>query len=124
MLTWILREGKHCIIIDCNLDKEKLLVKVDQSAIKTGGKPALERMLLHLHMYRCTADVHSCQQFYGDLSKVEGECLEWREIVLKKKQSKKAFVQANTFCQGEEVMLKEYASTTRGIVQSWVERSV
>ena len=124
MLRWLLQEGKHCLSIEFNSDEEKLLVRVDQAAIKTGGKPALEQMLLYLHIYRCTADVQSCQRFYGDLSKVEGEYLDWRGIVLKKKQSKKVFVQANTFFHDGEVILKEYAPTAQGIVQSWAERGV
>lgn len=75
-------------------------------------------------MYRCTADVSACRAYYEDLSKVDGEYLEWRKIVLAKKQPKWVFVQANTFLDGDEVTLKEYDPSPQGVFQSWAERDV
>lgn len=83
-------------------------------------------MLLRLHMYRCTADVAACRTYYEDLSRVEGEHLEWRETVLANKPPPMVFVQANTFLEESsgEVVLKEYDATVEGIIQSWAERRV
>lgn len=75
-------------------------------------------------MYRCTADVRSCRDYYEELSSVSAEYLEWRRIVLGKKQLKWVFVQANTFIRGNEVCLKEYEPTAKGVIQSWAERMV
>lgn len=75
-------------------------------------------------MYRCTADVTECRKYYEELSRVDGEYLEWRKIVLAKNQPKWVFVQANTFLNGDEVTLKEYEPTIEGVVQSWAEREV
>ena len=102
----------------------KLNVHVDRSKMITHGKPALGRMLLKLHMYRCTADVDACRLYYESLSRVDGEYLEWRKIVLTQKQVNWLFVQANTFLDGDEVLLKEYDPTPEGIFQSWAERDV
>lgn len=110
--------------IDCKPLEEKLIVRVDRSKILTHGKPALGRMLLRLHMYRCTADVQACRSYYEHLSAVDGEYLEWRKLVIAKKQPKWVFVQANTFLDGDEVTIKEYEPTYHGIVQSWAERAV
>lgn len=110
--------------IDFSFEEERLIVNVERSKIKSEGKPALERMLLNLHIYRCTADAESCRSFYEKLSLVEDEHLKWREIVLSKKQPKKLFVQANTFKSGDGVTLKEYAPTREGIIQSWAERDL
>lgn len=104
--------------------EQRLVVRVDRSKLVTHGKPALGRMLLRLHMYRCTADVQACRPYYEELSRVEGTDLEWRKMVLAKNQPKWVFVQANTFLEGEEVKLKEYEPTKEGVIQSWVERSV
>lgn len=79
-------------------------------------------MLLRLHMYRSTADVKACREYYESLSSVNEEILSWRETVLANKPPPLLNVQANTFIQGDQVLLKEYAPTVEGIIQSWAER--
>lgn len=110
--------------IECDAEKESLIVRVDRSKISSYGKLALGRMLLKLHMYRCTADVQPCREYYEELSRVHDQYLTWREIVLAKKQPKWVYVQANTFLDGEEVVLKEYEPTVEGVIQSWAERNI
>jgi dipeptidyl-peptidase-3 len=97
---------------------------VDRSKIVSDGKPALGRMLLRLHTYRCTADVQSCRDYYEELSRVHGEYLKWRDVVLANQEPKWVFVQANTFLRNDEVVLKEYAATAKGVIESWAERRV
>ncbi|KAK4207566.1 peptidase family M49-domain-containing protein [Rhypophila decipiens] len=105
---------------------QDLKARVDRSRVVTHGKPALGRMLLRLHMYRCTVDVEGCRGYYEDLSRVDGEYLEWRETVLAKQPPPWAFVQANTFLDEStgSVTLKEYDAAVEGVIQSWAERSV
>ena len=110
--------------IECDSGDNKLTVHVDRSRILKDGKPALGRMLLKLHMYRCTADVEACRAYYEDLSKVDGEYLEWRRIVLASREPKWLFSQANTFFENGVVTLVEYEPTTRGVIRSWAERNV
>ena len=124
MLKCLLLDGGGFMTIECDPPQQKLIVHVDRSKIVTHGKPALGRMLLRLHMYRCTADVQACRSYYEDLSRVDGEYLEWRKIVLAKKQPKWVFVQANTFLDGDEVIVREYEPTSQGVFQSWAERAV
>jgi dipeptidyl-peptidase-3 len=81
-------------------------------------------MLLRLHIYRCTADIRNCREFYEDLTAVDHEALEWREIVLAKKDRPLVFCHANTYLDGENVILKEYEPTARGVIQSWAERNI
>ncbi|KAM0105583.1 hypothetical protein ACP6JB_008836 [Aspergillus fumigatus] len=88
------------------------------------GKASLGRMLLRLHIYRCTADMRSCREFYEDLTTVHEEALGWREVVLMKKDPPLAFCHANTFLQGDRVILREYEPTVRGLIQSWAERDL
>ncbi|KAL9034090.1 MAG: hypothetical protein Q9180_005596 [Flavoplaca navasiana] len=124
MLKCLLRDGHGFMTIHCDSEADELKVSVDRSRIHTDGKKALRGMLLRLHMYRCTADIGNCRQYYEDLSKVHGQYLEWRRIVLAQKQPKWVFVQANTFLNGEEVLLKEYDATPEGVIQSWFEREL
>lgn len=104
--------------------KQSLTVLVDRSKIAEHGKPALGRMLLRLHVYRCTADAKACREYYEDLSRVNGEYLEWWGTVRLHKPPPLVFVHANTFLDGESVTLKEYEPTVEGIIQSWAERRV
>jgi dipeptidyl-peptidase-3 len=117
-------DGGGFMTVECNLHQQQLTVRVDRSKIISHGKPALGRMLLRLHMYRCTADVQSCRDYYEGLSKVDGEYLEWRRVVLAKKMPRWVFVQANTFLDNGDVILKEYEPSKEGVIQSWCERMV
>lgn len=125
ILKCLLLDGNGVITITHDRSTQSLTVHVDRSKILTDGKPALGNMLLRLHMYRCTADAAACRTYYEDLSRVEGEYLEWRETVLANKPPPLVFVHANTFLTGEgEVVLKEYEPTVEGVIQSWAERGV
>ena len=124
MLKCLLRDGKGFMQIDCNSSDDELQVRVDRSRIISDGKPALAGMLLKLHMYRCTADVQGCRSYYEEFSKVDGEYLEWRRIVLMKMPPKWVFVQPNTSLDGNEVVLKEYEPTPEGVIHSWTERGL
>lgn len=54
--------------VDFDRLQERLIVRIDRSMISSHAKPALGRMLLRLHMYRCTADVVavSCRVYRPD----------------------------------------------------------
>jgi dipeptidyl-peptidase III len=123
-LKCLLRDGNGFMKVDFEPSTHTLRVRLDRSGILSHGKPALGRMLLRLHMYRSTADVAACRSYYEELSKVEGEYLEWREAVVSQQQPKWVFVQANTWEEGGIVRLKEYPPTNTGVIQSWAERGV
>lgn len=124
MLKTLLLDGNGVMTIAHDATRRSLTVRVDRSKIRTGGKAALGRMLLRLHMYRCTADVGACRAYYEDLSRVDGEYLDWRETVLTNKPPPMVFVQANTFLAEGDVILKEYPATVEGLIQSWAERNI
>ena len=123
MLKCLLSDGNGFMRVDCDSAENRLTVFVDRSRIVKDGKPALGGMLLKLPMYRCTADVGNCRAYYIELSRVEGQYLERRRIVLAKKQPKWVFVQANTFIEDGQMILREYDATPEGVIQSWAERT-
>ena len=123
-LKCLLRDGNGFMKIDFVPSTHTLRVRLDRSRILSDGKPALGRMLLRLHMYRSTADVTACRPYYEELSRVDGEFLEWRKAVVSQQQPKWIFVQANTWEEEGRVSLKEYPSTNIGVIQSWAERTV
>ncbi|KAI0113626.1 peptidase family M49-domain-containing protein [Nemania sp. FL0031] len=122
MLKCLLIDGDGVVTVLYNKQTQSLTVRVDRSKISTHGKPALGKMLLQLHMYRCTADSEGCRAYYEELSKVEAQHIEWRQAVLANKPPPLVFVHANTFLDGDSVTLKEYEPTTEGLIKSWAER--
>lgn len=113
-------------IFEVRLDTttKTLHVRVDRSLIDYAGRPALEDLLLQLHVYRCTADVPRCRALMNDLTEPSPECLEWRQILLEAETSTQVFVQPNTFLEGNDTVLKDYEPSARGMIQSWAEREV
>ncbi|KAF7167696.1 hypothetical protein CNMCM5623_000943 [Aspergillus felis] len=123
MLQHMRRDSNGLYKIIHDKESQTLTVQVDRSHLQE-GKASLGRMLLRLHIYRCTADIRSCREFYENLTTVNDEALGWREVVLMKKDPPLAFCHANTFLEGDSVILKEYEPTVRGLIQSWAERDV
>lgn len=106
-------------------DLSDLEIHLDRSKILTHGRPAVEKYLQKLHIYKSTADFEAGKQLYDDITSVD----EWwetkvREVVLRNKVPRKLFVQGNTVLEGDRVTLKEYEPTLEGLIQSYVERGV
>jgi len=101
-----------------------LTVHVDRAKILSHGKPALGDFMNKLHIWRCTADVKPCREFYESLAAVDGVYEEWRQVISTKPESRWKFVQANTFLIDGSVEVREYEESNEGIIQSWVERGV
>ncbi|RMJ26745.1 Peptidase family M49 [Aspergillus sp. HF37] len=125
ILRHLLRDCPGLFTINCDTTSLNLTVKLDRSRIVPDGKAALGRILLRLHVYRCTADVTNCRDFYEDLCRVDEEALNWRRVIRAKKDPPLVFCQANTYVDEDgDVKLKEYDSTPIGIIQSWAERGI
>lgn len=124
MLRHLLRDSDGLYTILYDPENMRLTVKVNRSQVLRKGKPSLGRMLLQLHIYRCTADIENCRKFYEELSHVDDEALKWREVVVSRKDPPLVFCHANTYVDEGEVKLKEYEPTSRGVIQSWAERDI
>ena len=107
-------------------DLSDVEIYLDRSKILSHGRPAVEKLLQKLHVYKSTADVEAGTKMYDEITHVN----EWwggklRPVVLDKKTPRKVFVQANTVLEGDgKVTLKEYEPTLAGMVQSYAERDV
>ncbi|KAI2629742.1 putative dipeptidylpeptidase III [Hypoxylon sp. NC1633] len=109
-------------------DLAGLKIKLDRSKILTAGRRAVGSYLQKLHIYKSTADAKAGIAFFGDMTHVDPEF--WgkkvRNEVLRSKQPRKVFVQANTYLDEAtgKVTLKHYDATPEGMIQSWAERKV
>jgi dipeptidyl-peptidase III len=125
MFQCLLAAGDGFLAIDYNPTAEQqLIVRVQRIKISTHGRPAIRDLLLKLHIYRCTADVKACREFYEELTMPNERFLEWRKIMLANQEPKQIYVQANTILEDGKVVLREYDATIEGMIQSWAERGV
>lgn len=113
----------------CKLEHSKedlsdLVIHLDRSKIETVGRPAVNKFLQKLQVFKATADVANGRKLYEDYTNVN----EWwatkvRPQVLRQAKPRKVFVQVNTVLGNDgKVTLKEYDATPEGMIQSFVER--
>ncbi|KAF2496247.1 dipeptidyl-peptidase III [Lophium mytilinum] len=125
----ILRTFLNAGVEFCELEYTKddlsdLTIRLERSKILSHGRPAVERYLQQLHVYKATADVERGTRLYEEITGVEPFYRnKVRPAVLAAKTPRKVFVQANTVVEGEGATLKEYESTAEGMIQSWVDRA-
>ena len=111
-----------------NEDLSDLTIKLDRSKILTTGRKAVEDCLQKLHVYKSTADVEAGTKLYNEMTHVDVEF--WgtkvRDEVLRNKQPRKIFIQANTVLDEKtgRVTLVEYEPTLEGMIKSYAERQV
>lgn len=103
-------------------------MSLDRSKILTAGRKAVDDYLLKLHIYKSTADVEAGSKLYAHMTGVDMDF--WgtkvRDEVLRNRQPRKVFVQANTVLDDNtgKVELKEYEPTLEGMIQSYAERGI
>lgn len=124
ILRTFLNAGKEfCELEYTKDDLSDLTIRLERSKILGLGRPAVEKYLQQLHVYKATADVQAGTQMYNDITHVDDFFAnKVRPVVLSKKQPRKVFVQANTVVEGDKVSLKEYEATPEGLIQSYAER--
>jgi dipeptidyl-peptidase III len=129
ILQCFLQAGDNFCKLDYEGDNvEGLTINLDRSKILTVGRKAVGEYLQKLHVYKSTADVQNGTQFFLGMTEVDAEF--WgkkvRDEVLRVKQPRKVFVQANTFLEEPtgKVTLKHYDASLEGMIQSWAERDV
>ena len=112
----------------CKLEHSKddvsdLKIHLDKTKIQSHGRPAVNDFLQKLHIFKSTADLEAGTELYNRMTNVD----DWykdklRPEVIRQAKPRKVFVQANSFLEGDKVLLKEYESTPEGMIQSFVDR--
>jgi dipeptidyl-peptidase III len=119
-------EDDFCKLEYKNDDLSDLTIKLDRSKILTSGRKAVSDFLQKIHIYKSTADVETGTKFFKGMTDVGLDF--WgtkvRGVVLKNKQPRKVFVQANTYLDEAtgKVTLKEYDPSPEGMIASWADR--
>ena len=112
-------------IENCNVDnKPYFYVKVNKDNLIKYGKEIIADLLLHLSVYKATADFNEGVKFYEKYSAVNEEFLKLREIVVNTKFERRVELYHNMILDEKEnkVSYKEYEAILENIVQSNIER--
>ena len=103
---------------------DDLTMRIDRTKILSSGIPTIGKFLQKLHIFKSTADVTRGTKVFEEMSAVDDYFLRIREVVLRRKQPRKLFVQPNTVIDNGQVILKDYEASYLGIIRSWAERGV
>ncbi|EWC44354.1 hypothetical protein DRE_01180 [Drechslerella stenobrocha 248] len=123
ILQCFLSAGDSFVTLDSTAaDNSDLTIHLDRSKIRSHGLKAVEQYLQKLHIFKASADVKRGTELYDQMTSVDETMAGYRDAVMRKKQPRKQFVQANTEIKDGEVILKEYEATHEGLIQSWIER--
>jgi dipeptidyl-peptidase-3 len=112
----------------CSLDHSKddlsdLTIFMDRNKIESHGRPAVNKFLQKLHVFKATADLKRGKELYESITNVDEFWADKvRPEVVRQAKPRKVFVQANTVLEGDKVVLKEYEPTPEGMIQSFVDR--
>lgn len=123
-ITRVFQDAGHGFVSIDKVGDDDLRVRLDRSKIETIGKDAIGHFLLQLQVYKATGDAAAGTELYNKVTSVPDEWLAYRDIVIAKRQPRKVLLQANTFVEGGEVVLKEYAADEAGVIQSFLERTI
>ncbi|EJT99028.1 aflatoxin-detoxifizyme [Dacryopinax primogenitus] len=104
---------------------EDLIIRVDRQAVLKNGKDVFGKVLVDLQIRKSIADGEGARAFYEKLTNPPENWLgDVRDMVLKKKQPRKIFVQPNTVVENGKAVLKEYPLSAEGTIQSFIERAI
>lgn len=123
ILKVFLSEPSFCKLDYTKDDLSDLTINLDRSKIISHGRPAVEKFLQKLQVYKATADLKAGKELYEGITSVD----EWfakkvRPAVIAAAPPRKVFVQANTVLKDDKVVLKEYPATPEGLIQSYFDR--
>lgn len=103
---------------------EDLTVRVNRTKILSAGLPAVKQFLLDIQLFKATGDSARGVPWYVSKTSVPEDWIEYRKVVIRKKQPRKVFVQGNTFIDKGTAVLKEYPLTLEGFIESVIERRI
>ncbi|XP_069064068.1 dipeptidyl peptidase 3 [Pleurodeles waltl] len=129
ILRVLLEAGNQLVTIEQTTGadgKPDAVITLDRAKILSVGKPAIEKFLRRLQVFKSTADVEGGRTMFEGYWTVTDDgpdkFLTLRQTVLLRKEERKMFVQANTRLNGSEVQMVEYESSAAGLIQSFIDR--
>ena len=125
--TFLSAGSEFCELKHTKDDLSDLKIHLDRTKIHDIGRPAVNKFLQKLNVFKATADLKNGKEMYESITNVD----EWwankvRPEVIRQAKPRKVFVQANTILDQDsgKVSIKHYDASLEGMVESWVDRNL
>lgn len=119
---------------------EDAYIRVNKQMVLEKGKEIIGKLLVEMQIRKSIADGKGAEKFYNELTTPPSQVWEGelRDLVIRKKQARKIFVQPNTVLvpsvdagsapstnhDGDQVHLIDYPTTNIGVIESFLNRNV
>jgi len=119
---------------------EDAYIRVNKQMVLEKGKEIIGKLLVEMQIRKSIADGKGAEKFYNELTTPPSQVWEGelRDLVIRKKQARKIFVQPNTILvpsidagsapstnhDGDQVHLIDYPTTNIGVIESFLNRNV
>jgi dipeptidyl-peptidase-3 len=118
------QEGEEEIIkINIDEEKEKFKIQLNKEALLIYGKELISKLMIKIHIWKCTGDVESAVECINHYSEVNEKYLKIKKYVENSKQTTRLFLFHNLIREEDgTVIFKEYEESLEGIIESNLDR--
>lgn len=115
-------KDKEIIKVNLSEDEKSFEINVDKDNLMKYGKELIRKILLNLHIWKCTCDVESANEFYEYYSKVDEKFTKIRKICCDNEKPRRIELNHNLIIENDDVKVIEYPETLENVIQSFVDR--
>jgi dipeptidyl-peptidase-3 len=124
ILQTLLRAPNSIVSIQGEGEGAELTISIDRSRIATDGRKAIGDLLVHLNVYKSTADAVGGTNYFEGLTVVDDRFVKLREKIMSVKKPRRQLVQPHTRLneKGDDAVLIDFEGSVEGVIQSMVTR--
>ena len=117
------QEGEEIIKINVDENNDTMKIQINKYAILIYGKQLLSKIMVKIHIWKCTGDVENASKFINNYSEIDDRFLKIRKIISNKSRTLSLFLFHNLIMdENGTVNYKEYKDSLEGIIESNIDR--
>ena len=117
------QEGEEIIKINVDENNDTMKIQINKYAILIYGKQLLSKIMVKIHIWKCTGDVENASKFINSYSEIDDRFLKIKQIIAKKSRTISLFLFHNLIMdENGTVNYKEYKDSLEGIIESNIDR--
>ena len=117
------QEGEEIIKINLDESNDTFKIQINKYAILIYGKQLLSKIMIKIHIWKCTGDVENASKFIDKYSEFDDRFLKIKKIIEKNNSTISLFLFHNLIMDEDgNVNYKEYKDSLEGIIESNVDR--
>lgn len=117
------QEGEEIIKINLDESNDTFKIQINKYAILIYGKQLLSKIMIKIHIWKCTGDVENASKFIDKYSEFDDRFLKIKKIIEKNNSTISLFLFHNLIMdENGNVNYKEYKDSLEGIIESNVDR--